>query len=249
MRALCAYHRNADIDRRKPAPGTTGEMPMLKILIADDHPMFREALRDLVAQLMAARQTAYACSEARDSGELFRAVEHEEDFDLILLDLFMPGSNGLADLVRLRDRVPGTPIVVVSSLSDPAMIRQAITCGAAGYVPKSSPKDQLLRALQTVLAGGVAMPQEEARTQAGGVEPEPLTGRQIAVLALLSLGKSNKEIANQLDISEMTVKAHMTSIMRKLKVTTRAQAIVAFKGAAAEHATSAGQDAARWRTR
>ena len=77
MRALCAYHRNADIDRRKPAPGTTGEMPMLKILIADDHPMFREALRDLVAQLMAARQTAYACSEARDSGELFRAVEHE----------------------------------------------------------------------------------------------------------------------------------------------------------------------------
>lgn len=223
---------------------------MMKVLIADDHPMFREALRDLVAQLMSARGLAHACSEARDSGELFRAVELEEDFDLILLDLFMPGSNGLTDLVRLRDRVPATPIVVVSSLSDPGMIRQAITCGAAGYVPKSTPKDQLLRALQTVLDGGVYMPAEEVRLPAAGRDLEPLTGRQTAVLALLSLGKSNKEIANQLDISEMTVKAHMTSIMRKLRVTTRAQAIVAFKGAtAAEHATNAGQDTARWRAR
>jgi DNA-binding NarL/FixJ family response regulator len=227
---------------------------MLKVLIADDHPMFREALRDLVAQLMAARGSAHAVSEARDSGELFRAVEQEEDFDLILLDLFMPGSNGLADLVRLRDRSPGTPVVVVSSLSDPDMIRQAITCGAAGYVPKSSPKDQLLAALRSVLDGGVYVPPDPDRPAAAAAvvagDAEALTGRQIAVLALLSLGKSNKEIANQLDISEMTVKAHMTSIMRKLHVTTRAQAIVAFKGAAsAEHAGNAHQDAGRWRTR
>jgi DNA-binding NarL/FixJ family response regulator len=230
---------------------------MLKILIADDHPMFREAVQDVVQPLVAAHGHTCTCVEARDSRELFEAIAQEEDFDLILLDLFMPGSNGLADLVRVRDKVPGTPIVVISSLGDEATVKQALTCGAAGFVPKSSSKSVLLGALQDVLAGRVYAPAIAAppatnrmRSPAAMASDDsgPLTARQTTVMALLATGKSNKEIANQLAISEMTVKAHMTSILRKLGVATRAQAIVAFQRAPeAEHATA--QVAPSWRSR
>ncbi len=214
---------------------------MLKILIADDHPMFRAAVLEVVRHLFATAEQDCACTEATDSRELFAAIAREDDFDLILLDLFMPGSSGLSDLVRVRDEAPGTPIVVISSLGDEATIRQAITCGAAGFVPKSSPKSVLLGALREVLAGRVYTPATRApsvaapprRRAPADAEPEsgPLTTRQSKVLALLATGKSNKQIANDLDISEMTVKAHMTSILRKLGVSTRAQAIVAFQRA------------------
>ena len=212
---------------------------MLKVLIADDHPLFREAVRDVVRRIMAERGWDYTCQEATETRALFAAVEAEEDFDLILLDLVMPGSNGLADLVALRDKAPGTPIVVISSASDLATIRQAVTCGAAGFVPKSAPTDELHRALAAVLAGGVHFPGIDAAPPARDAETDPagatLTSRQIAVLALLARGKSNKQIARELDISENTVKAHMTSILRKLGVTTRAQAIVSFQRSAPAH--------------
>ena len=206
---------------------------MLKILIADDHPLFREAVRDVVGRIMAARGQDYVCQEATETRALFAAVDRDEDFDLILLDLVMPGSNGLADLVALRDKAPATPIVVISSASEPATIRQAITCGAAGFVPKSAPTEELQRALQNVLEGGVHFPGQDNKPAPRRGDDDllggPLTGRQIAVLALLAKGKSNKQIANELDISENTVKAHMTSILRKLGVATRAQAIVTFQ--------------------
>lgn len=228
---------------------------MLKILIADDHPMFREALQDVVRALVAAHGHQCHCVEVRDSRELFEAIAQDEDFDLILLDLFMPGSSGLTDMVRVRDKVPGTPIVVISSLGDEATIRQALTCGAAGYVPKSSPKSVLMGALEEVLAGRVYAPIEPAAADRRANPTEdatgPLTARQTTVLALLATGKSNKEIANQLDISEMTVKAHMTSILRKLGVSTRAQAIVAFqRSAQAEHAAADhSATAVSWRSK
>jgi DNA-binding NarL/FixJ family response regulator len=228
---------------------------MLKILIADDHPLFREAVRNVVAGIMAARDWAYVCQEATDTRALFAAVEQDEDLDLILLDLYMPGSNGLADLVALRDKVPGTPILVISSASDPAVIRQAITCGAAGFVPKSASTEQLQRALLDVLAGGVHFPGQDVppvpahrRTDDWSGNDHgngPLTGRQIAVLALLAKGKSNKQIANELNISENTVKAHMTSILRKLGVSTRAQAIVTFQRAEPGHLLNETVSAAR----
>ncbi|MGD0105051.1 MAG: response regulator transcription factor [Rhodopila sp.] len=206
---------------------------MLKILIADDHPLFRAALGDLIAQFLGICGRPFICLEATDTPELFDAIEREDEFDLILLDLFMPGANGLADLVELRNRVPSTPVVIVSSLSDPATVRQAMTCGAAGYIPKSSPKELVFDALQAVLAGGVYIPPDDAerarRATRNGTRGEPLTARQVAVLTLLAKGKSNKEIANALVVTEMTVKAHMTAILRKLGVATRAQAIVAFQ--------------------
>jgi DNA-binding NarL/FixJ family response regulator len=252
VRPLVSSSDPAAAARRRDAVSTLEAPDMLKILIADDHPMFRAAVLEVVQQLVAADEQDCTCTEVTDSQELFAALAHEDDFDLILLDLFMPGSNGLADLVRVRDKAPGTPIVVISSLGDEATIRQSLTCGAAGFVPKSSPKAMLLGALREVLAGRVYTPapavavggplRRRAASTPSDPETGPLTARQVRVMALLATGKSNKQIANDLDISEMTVKAHMTSILRKLGVSTRAQAIVAFQRAPQAEQFTAGLD-------
>lgn len=204
---------------------------MQKVLIAEDHPLFRDAIREVVSGLFATRGWQFVCLEVTETKELFDAVDGDDDLDLILLDLYMPGSNGLADLVTVRERAPGTPIVVISSLEDPSVVRRALACGAAGYIAKSSPKEAMIEALQIVLDGGIYTPIDNvARPAHDAVSvDEALTPRQIAVLALLAQGQSNKQIARVMDISEVTVKAHMTAIMRKLGVVTRTQAIVAFQ--------------------
>lgn len=209
---------------------------MPRVLIADDHPLFRDAIRDVVARVFADQDEDLVCLEATDEAELLRLAESGEDLDLVLLDLSMPGAHGLSHLVRLRSRLPATPVVVISSVTDPATVRQAITCGAAGFIPKSAGKDAIAAALATVFAGGVHLPAEllaEAGPRAAppGADPDsgPLTSRQLAVLALVADGKANKQIAWELSISEMTVKAHITAILRKLGVSSRAQAIVMFQ--------------------
>ena len=204
---------------------------MQKVLIAEDHPLFREAIREVIARLFAARGWDFICLEAAEAKELFAAIAGDDDLDLILLDLFMPGSNGLADLVTVRERVPGTPIIVISSLEDPSVVRRALACGAAGYIAKSAPKETMIEALQIVLDGGIYVPADPAARPGTDAAPadEPLTPRQVAVLALLAQGRSNKQIAREMDIGEVTVKAHMTAILRKLGVTTRTEAIVAFQ--------------------
>ncbi len=204
---------------------------MQKVLIAEDHPLFRDAIREVIARLFAVRNWDFVCLEATEAKELFETVKAHDDLDLILLDLFMPGSNGLADLVMLRECVPGTPIVVISSLEDPSVVRRALACGAAGYVAKSAPKEAMIEALQIVLDGGIYIPIDAVARPAAdaAAAEEPLTPRQIAVLALLAQGRSNKQIAREMDISDVTVKAHMTAILRKLGVATRAEAIVAFQ--------------------
>jgi DNA-binding NarL/FixJ family response regulator len=203
-----------------------------KVLIAEDHPLFRDAIREVVGRLFAARGWGLTCLEACATTELFDAVARDDDLDLILLDLFMPGSNGLADLVALRDKVPATPIVVISSLEDLSVVKRALACGAAGYIAKSTSKDAMMQALQVVLDGGIYAPFQDIEpgpAASATATEEPLTPRQIAVLVLLAKGRSNKQIARDLDISDVTVKAHMTAILRKLGVATRAQAIVAFQ--------------------
>jgi DNA-binding NarL/FixJ family response regulator len=215
---------------------------MLKVLIADDHPLFREAIRNVVGGLFSVEGWELTCLEATGFDEVHRLVVGNADLDLILLDLFMPGAHGLSQLVTLRNRAPQTPIVVISSLNDADTVRQAITCGAAGFIPKSSPRDLIATALQVVFAGGIYLPQDllgdanpaQERTadpRGGSDDPfsGPLTPRQIEVLNLVAEGKSNKRIAYELSISEMTVKAHVTAILRKLGVVSRAQAIVKFQ--------------------
>jgi DNA-binding NarL/FixJ family response regulator len=214
---------------------------MPKVLIADDHPLFRDAIRDVVERLFAARGWGLACHEAASLADVEKLTAAGEDLDLILLDLFMPGTQGLSQLVSLRSRMPAVPVVIISSLSDPATVRQAITCGAAGFIPKSSPKDLIATALDVVFDGGIYVPSEmiasdnaaerpaAGRAAAEEADSGALTPRQVDVLALVADGKSNKQIAFELSISEMTVKAHMTAILRKLGVASRAQAIVMFQ--------------------
>ncbi|ACK51271.1 two component transcriptional regulator, LuxR family [Methylocella silvestris BL2] len=200
---------------------------MAKVLIADDHPVFRRALGDIVGQLLPS--TGLAVVEAADRTQLFEIVEND-DVDLILLDLCMPGMTGLPELVAIRNIAPATPVVIISAIDDTTIVNQAINCGAAGFIPKSSSMEDLAAALKQVLDGGVYIPgSDEAREKRGPAEADALTPRQLAVLGLLSAGKSNKEIARALSISDLTVKVHITTIFRKLGVATRTQAIVAFQ--------------------
>lgn len=210
---------------------------MQTVLIADDHPLFREAVRDVVGRLFSQAGWAFDCLEATSMQEALSLVDRAQEIDLILLDLFMPGTRDLSGLIALRARVPSTPVVVVSSFSDAETVQRAMTCGAAGFIPKSASTEQMVEALRTVLAGGVYVPPGEgheppaARRHAADDADQPghMTPRQLAVLAKLAEGKSNKQIARELAISDLTVKAHVTAILRCLGVATRAQAIVAFR--------------------
>ncbi|VFU09548.1 Glycerol metabolism activator [Methylocella tundrae] len=205
---------------------------MSKILIADDHPVLRRALCEVMSSLLPPDDLI--CLEAADRAQLFGVLENEE-VDLILLDLCMPGMTGLPELVGIRNLAPATPVVVISALFDDGIVAQALNCGAAGFIPKSSSLEALAAALKTVLDGGVYVPggslsdEKCAQKRGASADIDPLTPRQLAVLGLLAEGKSNKEIARELSISDLTVKVHITTIFRKLGVATRTQAIVAFQ--------------------
>lgn len=203
---------------------------MSKILIADDHPMVRDALRSAVS---------YACQadhilEAGSLDEASRLLDGNDDVDLVLLDLNMPGMNGLAGVVSLRTQFPAAPVVVVSAHEDPKLMREAIRCGVSGFIPKSTPRSGIAAALRHVMEGGVYLPPDceeesvEEDTEAAEIARRlaSLTPQQLRVLELLGTGKLNKEIAFELTIAETTVKAHVSAILQKLKVYSRTQAVV-----------------------
>lgn len=206
----------------------------MKVLIADDHPLFRDALRHVATQAI----DGAVCVEAHDFGQAVDSLDEDDSYDLILLDLNMPGMDGLTGLLKLRDETPETPIVVVSANEDKEVVERALTCGAMGFIPKSTPKDEMIAAIRAVLEGGVYRPHDtgaERKRSHGPSDAElmeglgSLTRRQRAVLSLLARGRSNKQIAFELDVTNTTVKAHVTAILRKLKVTSRTQAVIVAK--------------------
>lgn len=205
---------------------------MTRILIADDHPMVRDALRSAVL---------YSCQatdvmEADRLDTVMQALEERGDLDLVLLDVNMPGMNGLGGLRALRQRFPATPVVVVSAHEERRWVREAMESGAAGFIPKSTPRDAIAAALRQVLNGELYVPPQTGDEGAGTVEDAEtaeiarriatLTAQQLRVLELLGTGKLNKEIAFDLSITETTVKAHVSAILQKLKVYSRTQAVV-----------------------
>ncbi len=202
----------------------------MKILVADDHPLIREAFRHLLGDLY----PGLTVLEAGDCDGACGLIEQHPDLDLVLLDLRLPGAGGLATLEKLRNNHPALPVVVVSALEDPATVRGALARGAMGFIPKSSSNDVMMSALRLVLSGGRYLPPEIL--SGDGATPVPpssldevhLTDRQREVLALMLQGKSNKHICRELGLAEATVKIHVTAILRALKVTSRAQAIVAI---------------------
>lgn len=209
---------------------------MYKILLADDHPLFREAIINVIQNSFPGCETL----ETEDLESALEIAQKEEDLDLILLDLNMPGMNGLNGLITLRNDLPTVPVVIVSAEEDKQIVLQAITYGAVGFITKSSPRDQMTDALQQILAGNVYLPSDiirssqpdNRRTQRkdeNQIPPEllsSLTRRQLLVLERMSKGESNKQIAYNLNIAETTVKAHVSAILRKLGVHNRIQAVL-----------------------
>jgi len=206
---------------------------MTQVLIADDHPLFRNALK---LALDACLESA-AVLEAEDLEQTRALLADCRDIDLLLLDLHMPGSNGLTGLAGIRCEFPEVAVVVISANEDPAVIRRALDHGAAGFIPKSSGLEVLTEAVTAVLDCRTWVPPHLHRTveamDAGDRDlPERiarLTPQQFRVLQMVADGSLNKQIADRLGIQERTVKAHMSEIFAKLEVRNRTQAGIAFR--------------------
>ena len=197
------------------------------ILIVDEHPLFVEALEQVIQNTFDDAAVSKATSI-----ETARAVLDEESgFDLVLLDLSMPDTRGLEGVIELRTRYPKVPIVVVSALEDARIIHEVMQCGVAGYISKSTRGGELGRALQDVMDGTVVLPkgyQPPAPSAATDLAARiaTLTPQQVRVLHMLRQGLLNKQIAFDLGVGETTVKAHVSEILRKLKVNSRTQAVI-----------------------
>ncbi|MBI1209152.1 MAG: response regulator [Azospirillum sp.] len=206
----------------------------MRVLVADDHALFRSGLSHILAEF----GPEVEITEVGSFDQAMAALRSTR-FDLMLTDLLMPGmrTNGNAEtaIAGVRELAPATPIVVVSMLDSAAEIRSAVAAGATGFIPKTSTPEVMIEAIKLVLAGGVYLPLSILGPDTVGVSPppyavphpiKPLTLRQKAVLSELVLGKSNKEIANSLNLSEATVKVHLAAIMRALNVRSRTQVIL-----------------------
>ena len=192
--------------------------------------MFRGALREAVTGLFSQVDIA----EAGTFEEVTDLAERGGDVDLILLDLSMPGVRGFSGLMYLRAQYPSLPVVVVSANDDPAVIRRCMEFGASGFIPKTLGIDSLRQAVIRVLQGEVWTPPDVDLTRQSGAETAAmiarlatLTPQQVRVLMMLSEGLLNKQIAYELDVSEATVKAHVSAILQKLGVESRTQAVIA----------------------
>lgn len=206
----------------------------MNILLADDHVLFRSGMRYILAEF----GSDIDIHEVGSGEELLEAAR-SRSFDLVLMDMLMPGMNQGDVIGMIRALHPKLPIVIVSMLDSPGVIRGAVASGASGFIPKTSTPSLMTEAIRLVLAGGVYLPpavlavEEDTKPEDAGPSPLPpdarLTRQQRAVLAELSVGKSNKEIAQSLSISEATVKVHLAAIMRTLKVHNRTQVVLAAK--------------------
>lgn len=207
----------------------------MRILIVDDHTLFREGLKFLLAELDPRVEFIEADRCAAIGGFV-----NGQQVDIVLLDLNLPDAKGIQGLARVRESLPEATIVSLSSEDDPRIILEVIEQGAAGFIPKSSSRQVLIAALRLVLAGGVYLPphalQRPAdRTVAEQKQPEinpliHLTDRQREVLQLAVRGKSNKAIAREMNISDATVKAHLSACFRALGVKNRTEAVFATAG-------------------
>jgi len=204
-----------------------------QILIADDHPLVRGALKQALSTELD-NVTVY------EAGSLYEAIEqieaHKGEIDLVLLDLHMPGMNGFTGLFTLRASYPDLPVSIVSASQEMPVVRRSIEYGASAFVPKSAPVDQIGLAVKTVLDGGMWMPDWAREAMENGPADDEATGlaekigqltpQQLRVLNMLTEGKLNKQIAYELSVTEATVKAHVSAILRKLSVHSRTQAVI-----------------------
>lgn len=200
----------------------------LKLLIADDHPMVRDALASALAQ-------AFAGSAIAMVGSLLQvqeALEREPETDALLLDLDMPGMDGLTGLGVLRSGHPTVPIIIVSAAREAEIVRRAYEFGASAYIDKSASLEKIAGTVRAVLDGEIFTPPDAPATDSFAQRASQLTPQQWRVLALMVQGDQNKQIAYKLGVGEATVKAHVTVILRKLGVRSRTQAVIEARGLA-----------------
>lgn len=203
-------------------------MAALNILIADDHPLFRSALQQALSRGL---EEEAVLAEAESIAQLEERLNERSDWDLVLLDLNMPGARGFSGLVLLRGQYPHLPVVMISAQEEAAVVQRSREFGASGFIPKSSSLELIQQAVRAVLDGDVYWPEidhdgpalsAEARAASEGLAS--LTPQQFRVLSMVCEGLLNKQIAYELNVSEATIKAHVTAIFRKLNVRTRTQA-------------------------
>ena len=205
-------------------------MFVLKVLIIEDHALVREGLLLALRGLEEGTETLGA--QDADSG--IKQLETNDDIDLVLLDLMLPGTSGMALLGAVRKRYPTIPVVILSALDDAETAGRAMRQGASGFVPKSSSTDVLLDALRQVLDGEVYLPphMQDALERGGRSRGKSLADRfgltsaQVRVLDLLTQGNTNRQIAEMLGVTEGTVKIHVSAIFKALNVTNRSQALL-----------------------
>lgn len=201
--------------------------PPLHVIVADDHALIRELLERQLKELDADIQVHHA-------GTLQQVLELArtgQQLDLILLDLRMPGMNGFAGLHAVRQHRPDVPVAILSGQIDPQTIREALQAGAAGYLPKTMRAAGMLNALRLILDGERYVPESALTAPAVGgatAGAAEFSKRERDVIKLLMLGHTNKEIARDLQIEEVTVALHLRSIYRKLAVRNRTQAVRAL---------------------
>ncbi len=198
--------------------------------IADDHPLFRTALMQVISK----HYPDASITQSNDLEETLQALQNQDDIDLLLLDLHMPGSQDLFGLVNIREQYPSVPIAIVSASEEQAIVNRAMGHGALGYITKSLSQDDMFEAIDNILAGNRWVPESyrahlhpvssEERTIAAKIAS--LTPQQYKVLCFLKEGWLNKQIGYELGVTEATIKAHITSIFRKLGVSNRTQAVI-----------------------
>lgn len=203
-------------------------MAAYEILIADDHPLFRSALQQALTLGLGPQVRLV---EAASIAELETCLTEKADWDLVLLDLNMPGAYGFSGLVLLRGQYPQIPVVMISAQEDAGVVARSREFGASGFIPKSSPLETIQQAVRVVLDGDAWWPLQTQEAAAVSAEAKAasaglasLTPQQFRVLTMVCEGLLNKQIAYELSVSEATVKAHVTAIFRKLGVRTRTQA-------------------------
>jgi DNA-binding NarL/FixJ family response regulator len=207
-------------------------MRAMKTLLADDHPLMREGVRQVLAQL----EPAVEIIDAHDYPSLFSQTTDHPDLDLALVDLNMPGFVGMQGITLFRSQFPDIPLVVLSASESPHDIRSALEAGALGYIPKAAPTAVMLTALRQVLAGDIYVPDCLGNGHGGlhtiapadfnALQHSGLTARQFEVTRLLVQGFTNKNIGSMLSMSEGTVKVHIAAIFRAFNVSNRTEAVL-----------------------
>ena len=202
-----------------------GDLKMATILLADDH----QLVRDTIAAYLSSSGD-FEVQTARDLDEALEILDKPKRIDLAIFDYQMPGMDGLEGVAKVRSRYPDLKITIISGVAKPAVAEEAIELGAKGYFPKSIPVNSMVNGVRRVLAGELV---EDLISEHSADVPTPsakerfqLTSREFEILDLLSLGHSNKLIASELDLKEVTVKFHVSNIMAKLGVSNRTQAAI-----------------------